>query len=107
MSDPSPATQRGEKAGTPASNTGRRPALRHAPIRRVGQYELVAPLGSGGMAEVYLARRTSFVGFERFVVVKVIHPHLANDAKFVDMFLDEARLSAQIDHPNVVQVHDL
>ena len=74
---------------------------------RIGGYEIVAPLRAGGMASFYLARRVGPAGFMRPVGIKVVHAHLAADRSFVDMFLDEARLSARIVHPNVVHVEEL
>jgi eukaryotic-like serine/threonine-protein kinase len=70
--------------------------------QRIDRYELVGEIASGGMATVFLARRAGVGGFQRFVAVKRLHPHLANEAEFVQMFLDEARLAALIHHPNVV-----
>jgi serine/threonine protein kinase len=70
--------------------------------RRLGQYELVALLAVGGTAEIYLARIGGEHGFEKYVVVKCLHDHLAEDAEFVQMFLDEARLGAQLEHSNIV-----
>jgi serine/threonine-protein kinase len=75
--------------------------------RKVGRYELIHRLGHGGMATVYLGRATGRAGFERLVAVKVIHPHLANEPEFVEMFLDEARIAARIHHPHVVAIHDV
>ena len=74
---------------------------------RVGQYELLTPLGKGGMAYVYLARKMGSGGFERLVAIKVMHRNIAADEDFVQMFLDEARLAALIHHPNVVPILDL
>ncbi|MCB9591113.1 MAG: serine/threonine protein kinase, partial [Sandaracinaceae bacterium] len=71
-----------------------------------GGYELLARLGSGGMASLYLARRAGAAGFERLAAVKVVHPHLAEDERFTLMFVDEAKLSSRIQHPNVVRVED-
>src|SRR5665811_2608386 len=62
---------------------------------------------SGGTAEIYLARIGGAAGFEKYVVVKCLHDHLADDTEFVKMFLDEARLAAQLDHSNVVQTFEL
>ncbi len=75
--------------------------------RSIGRYEIVGHLASGGMAEVFLARMVGPSGFERPVVIKRILPHLARQTAFVDMFLDEARIVAQIRHPNVVHVEEL
>ena len=71
---------------------------------RVDRYELVGEIASGGMATVYLARLGGVGGFQRFVAMKRLHPHLQNEKEFVEMFLDEARLSAGIHHPNVVSI---
>ena len=73
----------------------------------VGSYRILAPLRSGGMADLYLAQREGAAGFRRLVAIKVVHPHHAEDPQLVRMFLDEARLTARIDHPNVVHVEDL
>jgi len=59
------------------------------------------------MAELCIARATGVHGFEKYVAIKRILPKWADDREFVEMFLDEARLAAQLDHPNVVHVHDL
>ncbi|MFO0642760.1 MAG: serine/threonine-protein kinase [Polyangiaceae bacterium] len=72
----------------------------------LGPYTLVGRIAAGGMAEVYVARRTGPFGFEKTVAVKRILPELAQDADFVAMFVDEARVSARLCHPNVVQVFD-
>lgn len=73
----------------------------------IGRYEVVGRLAMGGMAEILLGRLRGPSGFERAVVIKRILPHLAEQPAFVDMFLDEARLAARIQHRNVVQVHEL
>lgn len=72
----------------------------------LGPYELLESLATGGMAEVYLARRLGPHGFQKFFAVKRILPQLAEDADFVGMFVDEARISAQMSHPNIVHVFD-
>src|SRR5262245_58077636 len=76
-------------------------------LRRLGKYELIARIGEGGMAEVYLARKTGPLGFQKVVLVKTIHPHLAREQEFIDMLLDEARVSALIKHPRVIDIYDL
>jgi len=73
----------------------------------VGDYEIVAKLREGGMATLFLGKRVGEAGFSRLVAIKVIHPDLANDEQFRQMFLDEALLSSRIDHPNVVHVEEL
>gem|GEM_PF-1330339 len=76
--------------------------------RRIGNYEIISHLKAGGMATLYLARRTGAAGFARHVAIKVVHPHLAKqNGSFVRMFLDEALLCARIHHPNVVHVEEL
>ncbi len=75
--------------------------------RSMGRYEVTARLAAGGMAEILLGRLTGPSGFERAVVIKRIHPHLALSVDFREMFLDEARIAARIHHPNVAQVHEL
>ncbi|HUJ60735.1 MAG TPA: serine/threonine-protein kinase [Kofleriaceae bacterium] len=70
-------------------------------------YELLARLATGGMAEIFLARAHSLAGFERYVVLKRIRPERGDDARWINMFLDEARLAAQLQHPNIAQVFDL
>jgi serine/threonine protein kinase len=74
---------------------------------RLGQYELLSHLATGGMAEIYLARQTGIGGFQKQVVVKRILPQLTARKEFVEMFFDEARLAAQLKHPNIVEIYDL
>ena len=75
--------------------------------KQFGKYRLIAHLATGGMAEIYLASHTSLAGFEKLIVIKRILPNLALEGKFVEMFLDEARIAALLNHPNVVQIFDL
>jgi serine/threonine protein kinase len=70
-------------------------------------YEVLARIASGGMAEVFLARVTSEASIERYVVLKRVLPELATNEAFVTMFLDEARLAAQLRHPNIAQLYDV
>jgi len=74
---------------------------------RLGDYEILGRLAAGGMAEVFVGRLRRLESFERFVVIKRILAHLAHDQEFVDMFLAEARIAAQLVHPNIVQVFDV
>ncbi|MDA8017320.1 MAG: protein kinase [Thermoanaerobaculia bacterium] len=74
---------------------------------RVGPYRLLGRLGTGGMAEVFLAEKRGPGGFERQVALKRILPHLEDDADAVTYFLDEARIAAQLRYPNIVQVYDI
>ncbi len=73
----------------------------------IGRYVLYDRIASGGMAAVYLGRLGGPVGFARTVAIKRLHPQFAADTDFVTMFLDEARLAARIQHPNVVATLDV
>jgi serine/threonine protein kinase len=75
--------------------------------RKLDRFELVAELASGGMATVFLARLSGVGGFQRLVAIKRLHPHLAREPDFIQMFLDEARLAARIHHPNVVPILEI
>ena len=74
--------------------------------KRIGRYELCFELASGGMASVYLARAEGAPGFQKLVALKRIHPHLASEKDYVEMFLDEARIASRITHANVCSVFD-
>jgi len=74
---------------------------------RIGPYEVLGTLGSGGMATVLLARYCGPLGFWRPVAIKRLHESLARDPAFVSMLLDEARLGSQVRHPLVAEVLDL
>ncbi|HEY1695781.1 MAG TPA: serine/threonine-protein kinase [Polyangiaceae bacterium] len=76
-----------------------------APLR-LGPYDLLRRIATGGMAEVYVARRAGPHGFQKTVAVKRILPQFARDPDFVAMFVDEARVCARLGHPNIVQVFD-
>ncbi|MGB0678172.1 MAG: protein kinase domain-containing protein [Polyangiales bacterium] len=72
----------------------------------LGRYRLCFEIASGGMATVYLAHQRGAAGIGRLVALKRIHPHLAQEREFVEMFLDEARIASQIQHPNICSVLD-
>ena len=74
---------------------------------RFGKYTLVDRIAVGGMAEIFLARQAGLEGFEKTIVIKRIRPHLSKQPNFVKMFLNEAKLAAQLNHPNIVQIYDL
>jgi serine/threonine protein kinase len=76
-------------------------------LAKLGRYELITQIGQGGMAEVQLALQRGPAGFEKLVVVKLVHANLAKQKTFVDMLLDEARVAALVKHPNVVDIYDL
>ncbi|MCA9229787.1 MAG: serine/threonine protein kinase [Planctomycetales bacterium] len=70
----------------------------------IGDYHVLRRLGSGGMAEVYLAEQKSL---GRQVALKVLHPRLASDGNYVQRFLNEARAAASLVHPNIVQIYEV
>ncbi len=96
---PSPVDLSVNSASINPSNVG--------PGALIGRWEVIKRLGSGGMADVYLAQSRGEAGFEKLVAIKVMHAHLARNERAVEHFLDEARLAARIHHPNVVAIQDL
>jgi class 3 adenylate cyclase/tetratricopeptide (TPR) repeat protein/tRNA A-37 threonylcarbamoyl transferase component Bud32 len=72
-----------------------------------GKYELLERIATGGMAEVFLARSFGVAGFEKRLVIKRIRPEYAEDPRFREMFVHEARIAVWLNHPNVVQVYEL
>ncbi|MBW2528059.1 MAG: serine/threonine protein kinase [Deltaproteobacteria bacterium] len=86
------------------------PARREAPPavpERIGRYDVLVPIAHGGMATVYLARRAALGGFERDVALKLPHAHLLKSEKFRNELVEEAKLAALIQHPNVVDTLDV
>src|SRR3954453_7988438 len=73
----------------------------------IGKYEVLQRLAAGGMAEIFLARASGMLGFQKLVVIKRILPHLASRNDFIQMFLDEARIATTLNHPNVVQTYEV
>ena len=73
---------------------------------RVGRFELIHRFAIGGMGEIFLARERGIAGFDRQVVVKLLIPELAEQADLVTLFIDEARIAANLTHPNIVQIFD-
>ncbi|RLB45890.1 MAG: hypothetical protein DRJ42_28940 [Deltaproteobacteria bacterium] len=71
-----------------------------------GKYQLIEPLGEGGMATVWKGLTLGAEGFTRRVAIKRVLPELAHDKKFTAMFVEEARVVSELAHPNIVQVHD-
>ncbi len=92
---------RRERAALPQSV-----ARRSVDYEWLGDYQLLERLGVGGMAEVYVARRSGPHGFVKQVALKCMLPELLQDERFVEMFCDEARIMASLHHPNLVQVLD-
>ena len=77
------------------------------PLGQLGKYSLTRHLATGGMAEIWLAEQAGPGGFNKELVIKRILPHFAEDATFTTMFLDEARLAAQLSHPKIAQIYEL
>jgi len=75
--------------------------------KQIGKYQILDRLAVGGMAELFKASQQGQHGFEKLVAIKKILPHLATDKSFVEMFIDEARITAQLDHRHIVQVFEL
>ncbi len=73
---------------------------------RFGKYLLVGELAVGGMAEVFLAVQKGLEGFVKVVVIKRVLPHFSTNAEFIRMFVDEARLAARLEHPNIVRTYE-
>src|SRR5215468_8256886 len=78
-----------------------------APGSWLGKHQLLHRLAVGGMAEIYLARATGIEQFEKLLVLKRMLPHYAEDHRFIQRFLDEARLAATLSHPNIAHVYDI
>ncbi len=107
---PPPPSVRTPRQGTAPAKTGRAATGNLKLLdptderRRLDRYELIGEIAAGGMASVFLARAAGVAGFQRFFAIKRLHPHLADEQEFIDMYLDEARLAAGIHHPNVVPI---
>ncbi len=76
------------------------------PRTHVGRYELLLPLGAGGMGQVFVARQPAPEGLGRLVALKRVLPHLREDEESVARFLDEGRIGLRLSHPNLVTVHE-
>jgi len=75
--------------------------------RKLGKYEVLCQLSSGGMSQIFLAFQRGHAGFRKLVVLKQILPDIKADEDIVQMFLDEAKITAAFSHPNIAQVYDL
>lgn len=83
------------------------PSFLQAPSSEFGQYTLLERIAVGGMAEVWKARMKGVEGFQKTVAIKKILPHLTDSSDFVTMFIDEAKLAAQLNHNNIIHIYDL
>jgi len=75
-------------------------------MERLGSYVLLEKVATGGMAELYKAKKVGIEGFERVLAVKKILPHLSSDEEFINMFISEAKLAARLNHKNIAQIYD-
>jgi len=75
-------------------------------LEQFGKYQLIRKIGTGGMAEVYLARTSVAQGLNKTLVIKKIHTAYARSRQFVAMFVDEAKIALGLNHPNIIQVFD-
>ncbi|MFL5320044.1 MAG: serine/threonine protein kinase [Myxococcaceae bacterium] len=75
--------------------------------RKLGKYEIVCRLSTGGMSEIFLAFQKGLGGFRKYCVLKLILPDIKGEEEFVRMFLDEAKITAAFNHPNIAHVYDL
>ena len=75
--------------------------------RQFGPYRLIRRIAVGGMAEIHLAKTAGIAGFEKYVAIKMIHPNFSQDENFVEMLIDEAKISVQLQHVNIAQTFDL
>lgn len=82
------------------------PPVRGFQPESFGKYFLIDKVAVGGMAEVFKAKTFSHGGFEKLLVIKRILQHLSDNGEFVDMFIDEAKISVLLQHPNIVQIYD-
>ncbi|HTL33166.1 MAG TPA: serine/threonine-protein kinase [Kofleriaceae bacterium] len=101
MSEPSGMPRRGE------SRPSHEESSAQSASETAQRYRVIDKLESGGMAEVFRAESSGLEGFRKQVAIKRVLPHLGRNSKFISMFLDEARLSAQLSHSNCVQVFDI
>ncbi len=97
-------------AASPSAPTDRatvQPPPPGQPVEEYGNYYLLEKIAVGGMAELFRAQQRGVQGFQKIVAIKRILPHLSDNEDFVTMFIDEAKLAAQLTHPNIVQIFDL
>ena len=71
-----------------------------------GEYKILKKIATGGMAEVFLAKRVGMKGFEKLLAIKRILPQFSENEEFIAMFIDEAKLAAKLNHRNIVQIYD-
>jgi serine/threonine protein kinase/CheY-like chemotaxis protein len=98
----------GAQAGTPSPGPASSGIAGHPEVlEEYGNYYLLEKIAVGGMAELFKAQQRGVQGFQKIVAIKRILPHFSDNEDFVTMFIDEAKLAAQLTHPNIVQIFDL
>lgn len=94
-------------SGTESGKSKKKKKKKKEDGTQFGQYILKSHIATGGMAEVYKARMMGMEGFQKTVAIKRILPHLTDNDEFVTMFVDEAKLAAQLNHNNIIHIYDL
>jgi serine/threonine protein kinase len=101
------STPRSRLEAEGGSGQGSSAVLPGGVLEEYGNYFLIEKIAVGGMAELYKAQQRGVQGFQKIVAIKRILPHFSENEDFVTMFIDEAKLAAQLTHPNIVQIFDL
>ncbi|MBP9824364.1 MAG: TonB family protein [Thermoanaerobaculia bacterium] len=102
-----PSARPAAKEGFATQKISIQPSFLQPPSSEFGQYTLLERIAVGGMAEVWKARMKGVEGFQKTVAIKKILPHLTDSSDFVTMFIDEAKLAAQLNHNNIIHIYDL
>lgn len=87
-----------------------KPPKDESPVKKasdLGNYDILGLIARGGMAEIYKAKKKGIKGFEKVIAIKKILSGYGEDDKYIEMFVDEAKIAAELSHPNIVQIHDL
>ena len=105
--EPPPSEKAAPPTPRPEPSASSIPAPPPGEGTQFGQYLLMEHIATGGMAEVYKARMMGMEGFQKTVAIKRILPHLTDNDEFVTMFVDEAKLAAQLNHNNIIHIYDL
>ncbi|MCH9648566.1 MAG: TonB family protein [Deltaproteobacteria bacterium] len=103
--EPTPTSEPVDLPVGPSESTGSRQERAGGP--RFGHYTLLEKIAVGGMAEVWKARMDGVAGFQKTVAIKKILSHLTENKEFERMFVDEAKLAAELNHPNITHIYDL
>ncbi len=74
---------------------------------QLGSYQIIRLIGCGGMAQIYLAKTKGLAGFEKYLALKIINSDYVGEERFIQMLIDEAKITVSLNHTNIVQVFDL